>query len=415
MGCQNTHRLWDTLYDGRTDWRTSEHCFSGGLSSSLRRAWSIPDPGNFQPLNHEKESIYFYWELILNRFRFQHFWGSTPPYFVPFFIQHALSRSPTTLSPLSESPDSPEVKRGNGWMRRRLSCTTESLKTVPPRLREWPPEMLRHSDCFSCAAEHFTTSFSKPMASLVEGLCTGPFLEGIIPARTVTVQYVHLGYRETIAIIWLYSSGGRSRPSSRVVMPFISVCLDVSSERDQHCSDIQVWAKVRYQGFLNSPPQPEADSPNLVIKLLLNPVYLLRVPIPFSILSLSFPFRIPPTTRPSGIQPSMPTFTPASTALAMHPSSWSAVGLSLLAFGWFYARAHSNQKGVEPRSTDREDRFYCAQNHNSHSVAVNKSYRNHGIIKNKIESFSSRFSIFYDSMSSHCDLYHAHSFKNLKV
>ena len=33
-----------------------------------------------------------------------------------------------------------------------------------------------------------------------------------------------------------------------------------------------------------------------------------------------------------------------------------------------------------------------------------KSYRTHGTVENKIESFSSRFSIFYDSMSSNCDL-----------
>ena len=39
-----------------------------------------------------------------------------------------------------------------------------------------------------------------------------------------------------------------------------------------------------------------------------------------------------------------------------------------------------------------------------------KSYCTHGTVENKIESFSSRFSIFYDSMSSNCDLYHAPSF-----
>ena len=42
-----------------------------------------------------------------------------------------------------------------------------------------------------------------------------------------------------------------------------------------------------------------------------------------------------------------------------------------------------------------------------------KSYRTHGTVENKIESFSLRFSIFYDSMSSDCDLYHAPSFKKL--
>ena len=36
--------------------------------------------------------------------------------------------------------------------------------------------------------------------------------------------------------------------------------------------------------------------------------------------------------------------------------------------------------------------------------AFYESYRTHGIVKNKIESFSLRFSIFYDSMSSDCDL-----------
>ena len=44
-----------------------------------------------------------------------------------------------------------------------------------------------------------------------------------------------------------------------------------------------------------------------------------------------------------------------------------------------------------------------------------KSYRTHGIIKKKIESFSSRFSILYDYMSSDCDLYHTLSFKKLKA
>ena len=44
-----------------------------------------------------------------------------------------------------------------------------------------------------------------------------------------------------------------------------------------------------------------------------------------------------------------------------------------------------------------------------------KSYRIHGTVGNKIKSFSSRFSFFYDSMSSDCDLYHAPSFKKLKA
>ena len=44
-----------------------------------------------------------------------------------------------------------------------------------------------------------------------------------------------------------------------------------------------------------------------------------------------------------------------------------------------------------------------------------KSYCTHGTVENKIESFSSRFSIFCDSMSSYCDLYHAPSFKKLKT
>ena len=44
-----------------------------------------------------------------------------------------------------------------------------------------------------------------------------------------------------------------------------------------------------------------------------------------------------------------------------------------------------------------------------------KSYRTHGTVENKIESLGSRFSIFYDSMSCDCDLYHAPSFKKLKA
>ena len=50
-----------------------------------------------------------------------------------------------------------------------------------------------------------------------------------------------------------------------------------------------------------------------------------------------------------------------------------------------------------------------------HKTAENKSYRTHGTVEIKIESFSSRFSMFYDSMSSDCDLYHAPSFKKLKA
>ena len=45
----------------------------------------------------------------------------------------------------------------------------------------------------------------------------------------------------------------------------------------------------------------------------------------------------------------------------------------------------------------------------------NKSYGTHGTVENKIESFISRFYIFYDSMSSDCDLYHVPSFKQLKA
>ena len=45
----------------------------------------------------------------------------------------------------------------------------------------------------------------------------------------------------------------------------------------------------------------------------------------------------------------------------------------------------------------------------------NESYRTHGTVENKIESFSSRFSIFYDSMSSDSDLYRAPYFKKLKA
>ena len=44
-----------------------------------------------------------------------------------------------------------------------------------------------------------------------------------------------------------------------------------------------------------------------------------------------------------------------------------------------------------------------------------KSYRTHGTVENKIESFSTRFSIFYDSMSRDCDLYHTPSFQKLKA
>ena len=49
------------------------------------------------------------------------------------------------------------------------------------------------------------------------------------------------------------------------------------------------------------------------------------------------------------------------------------------------------------------------------SYERNKSYRTHGTVENKIESFSSRLSIFYYSMSSDCDLYHSTSFKKLKA
>ena len=53
---------------------------------------------------------------------------------------------------------------------------------------------------------------------------------------------------------------------------------------------------------------------------------------------------------------------------------------------------------------------------NKHKIKY-KSYRTHGTIENKIESFSSRYSIFYDSMStcSDFDLYSAPSFMKLKV
>ena len=45
-----------------------------------------------------------------------------------------------------------------------------------------------------------------------------------------------------------------------------------------------------------------------------------------------------------------------------------------------------------------------------------KSYRTHRrTVENKIKSVSSRFSIFYDSMSSDWDLYHVPSFKKLKA
>ena len=44
-----------------------------------------------------------------------------------------------------------------------------------------------------------------------------------------------------------------------------------------------------------------------------------------------------------------------------------------------------------------------------------KSYPTHGILKNKIESFSSRFSIFYNSMSSYCDLSQASAPRNPRL
>ena len=43
----------------------------------------------------------------------------------------------------------------------------------------------------------------------------------------------------------------------------------------------------------------------------------------------------------------------------------------------------------------------------SYSHEGYKSYCTYGIVKNKIKSFSSRFSIIYDFMSSDCDLSHA--------
>ena len=46
---------------------------------------------------------------------------------------------------------------------------------------------------------------------------------------------------------------------------------------------------------------------------------------------------------------------------------------------------------------------------------INKSYRTHGTVENEYESFSSRFSIFYNSMTSDCDLYHTPSIKKLKA
>ena len=50
-----------------------------------------------------------------------------------------------------------------------------------------------------------------------------------------------------------------------------------------------------------------------------------------------------------------------------------------------------------------------------HILIETKSYRTHGIVKKKIESFSSRFSIFHDSMSSDCDLSHALSPRNPRL
>ena len=48
-------------------------------------------------------------------------------------------------------------------------------------------------------------------------------------------------------------------------------------------------------------------------------------------------------------------------------------------------------------------------------LKLNKSYRTYGIVKKKIESFSSRFSIFKDSMSSDCDLSHTLSPRNPRL
>ena len=45
----------------------------------------------------------------------------------------------------------------------------------------------------------------------------------------------------------------------------------------------------------------------------------------------------------------------------------------------------------------------------------NKPYHTHGTVENKIKNLSSRFSFFYDSMSSNCYLYHVPSFKKLKA
>ena len=42
-------------------------------------------------------------------------------------------------------------------------------------------------------------------------------------------------------------------------------------------------------------------------------------------------------------------------------------------------------------------------------------YRTQRIVKNKIESFSLRFSIFYNFMSSDCDLSHAHPPRNRRL
>ena len=63
---------------------------------------------------------------------------------------------------------------------------------------------------------------------------------------------------------------------------------------------------------------------------------------------------------------------------------------------------------VRRKGCEKETVHYYAK-------TIYKSYRTHGIVKNKIESFSARFSIFYNSMSSVYDLSHAHAPRNRKL
>ena len=57
---------------------------------------------------------------------------------------------------------------------------TESFKKVFPSFREWMAEIFHRSVCFSCAAEHFTTSFSEPRKNSSDRLCTEPTPQNVV-------------------------------------------------------------------------------------------------------------------------------------------------------------------------------------------------------------------------------------------